>query len=195
MAPPPGWLGGLVPARIVLARGPELLITLGSMHAYPTGVELELQLVTRQPRPDLRFFGDEDSMRLGVAFADGRKWQGSSPGHWRESPPGPVLMFRGGSGSEYQRTQNLWLWPLPPPGPVTFALAWPGQGIAEATGEIDGQLLRAAATEAEKLWEPLSPEEQEAAMRAHRQRMLASAGGSYGTMVGYRVGPDPDDQK
>jgi hypothetical protein len=196
MGPPEGWLGGFVPLRLVLSRAPDTLVTLGWIAAYPTGVELELQVVTRQQRPELRsFMGDEDNLRLGVAFADGRKWQGGHPRQWKDTPPGPVLMYRGGSGSDHQYTQGLWLWPLPPPGPVTFALSWPQAGIAESTVQIDGGVLQAAATEAQKLWEPLSPEEEEAAMRSLRQGLLARAGGSYTTGVMYGVSAQDDDEK
>jgi hypothetical protein len=181
MGPPEGWLGGLVPLRVVLARGPEMLITLGSIEAYPSGVALELQVVTRQPRPGMRAFAGfgEDNLRLGVAFADGRKWQGGFPHNLRkDAPAGPLLMPQGGGGSEHHYTQGFWLWPLPPAGPVTFALTWPEGGIAEAIVQLDGERLRAAAQEAERLWEPLSPEEEEAAMRAVREG-IATRGGSY----------------
>src|SRR4051794_38203328 len=109
LGPPEGWLGGFVPLRLLVARGPEMLITLGSMRAYPNGVELELQVITRQPRSGIRSIdGGEEGLRLGVAFADGRKWQGVYQGQpWKESPPGPMLMQRGASGRSHEYSQEL----------------------------------------------------------------------------------------
>ena len=82
----------------------------------------------------------------------------------------------GGGGGDTQYTQRAWLWPLPPAGPVTFALAWPEQQIDEATVQVDGALFRAAAAEAQQLWPPLTPEERAAAMERR-------VGGSHGHAV------------
>lgn len=169
MGAPEGWLGGFVPLRIVLVRNARLLITLGPMEAYPTGVSIELQVTSRQPR---HFGGREDDdggMQVGVAYGDGSKWQGfgerwPSPGE--KSPPSPMMWSMGGGGSDRHFSYRYWLWPLPPPGPVTFALTWPERGVEETTIEIDSGVFRAAAEEAQKLWEPLTEEEEEAAMRA-----------------------------
>jgi hypothetical protein len=176
MAPPDGWLGGYVPRRVVLGRGPEHLVTLGPMEAFPTGVALELTITTRRPvhGPPLMMFGapDENGMRLGVAYPDGRKWQGG-----REFPPGPRtepsapnVWFSGGGGGGKHYAQRLWLWPLPPEGPVTFALSWRAAGIDETVTVIDGAIFRAAADEAEQLWTPLSAAEEQAIINEHWHR-------------------------
>jgi hypothetical protein len=195
MAPPEGWLGGFVPVRIVLARTAELALTLGPMEAFPTGVLLRLQIATRQLTRGLSpYIGMNDSgMRLGVAFADGSKWQGmrhNRPWPAGGSPPAPSVTFNGGGGGDNEFEQRLWLWPLPPPGPLTFALSWPERGVDEVTVEVDGTLFRAAATEAEQLWQPLTPEEREAATR---ERFEGHVGGSYAMSVGIEVGSaDPE---
>ncbi len=169
MGAPEGWLGGFVPTRIVLVANAQLLVTLGPMEAYATGVSIELQITHRQPHH--RFRGDDvnGGMQLGVAYGDGSKWQSlderwPSPGE--KSPPSPMMWSMGGGGSDRQQSSRYWLWPLPPPGPVTFALAWPELGVEETTTEIEGAVFRAAAEEAQKLWEPLTEEEEEAALRA-----------------------------
>ncbi|MCU1379300.1 MAG: hypothetical protein JWN29_2283 [Acidimicrobiales bacterium] len=173
MGPPDGWLGGIVSTRVVLTRGPERLITLGPMTAYPTGVDLVLTHCSRSPIAgplgDLHPGGS--SARFGVAYADGSKWQ-SAGGHPlqqldRAAPAGPLLLPRGGGGGGGRYRQELWLWPLPPPGPVTFAFAWPEEGVPESTVEVEGSLFQDAAARAEQLWEPLSPEEHQAIMQEH----------------------------
>jgi hypothetical protein len=164
MGPPGGWLGGFVPWRGVLVQSAELLVTLGSMEAFPTGVSMDLRVRTRQRALGFGHPRDLDAgMRFGVGFPDGSKWQGMGdhcPVPGASSPPPPVLWGMGGGGSEYSYQHRYWLWPLPPPGPVTFALAWPEAGVEEATVQIDGALFRAAAQEAKKFWEP-APDEDE----------------------------------
>lgn len=185
MGPPEGWIGGFVPMRAVLARTGEVAVILGAMEAFPTGVRLELLVLSRQPSHASRYLMDEQQgVRFGVAFPDGSKWQGGRP--WSRTPAPPMLMSQGGGGGDHEWQQQYWLWPLPPPGPVTFAVAWPEQGIPEATTQIDGAVFRAAAAEAIQLWQPLTPEEQAAAIRER----LGSPGGRSGMMVAYAVSDD-----
>lgn len=56
---------------------------------------------------------------------------------WAACPPGdepPVVILRGGSGSDLHRTQPLQRWLLPPEGTLTFAVAWPELDIEESSG-------------------------------------------------------------
>ena len=77
----------------------------------------------------------EEMLRFGMQFADGSKvtnLPGPLPGPPRgggEPPPGPVLQQSGGSGGDREWRQDYWVWPLPPPGPLTLACEWPGAGI------------------------------------------------------------------
>jgi hypothetical protein len=197
--PPEGWLGGYVPVRIILARTPDVVVSLGPLEAFPDGVSFELRTTTRQISdghdPLERSSG---GLRLGVALADGSKWQGGQAARFPSRPAtGPILVPGGGGGSDHNYTQNFWLWPLPPPGPVTFALTWPGAGIDEVTTQIDAALLRTAATQAQKLWDPLTPEEEQAAITA---RFAARArhrppGSSFGTMTAVRVDDDNEEDE
>ena len=144
MGPPDGWLGGFVPERVVLGRGPEHLVTLGPMEAFATGVLLELNVTTRIPvhGPDMFGMPTEGAMRLGVAYPGGGKWQGARefPPHVdpNQEPAAPHIQFCGGGGGGNNQRHQLWLWPLPPDGPVTFALTWQDAGIAETTAVVDG---------------------------------------------------------
>jgi len=162
-------MGGFVPVRPVLARTAEVVVTLEQFEAFPTGVRFELTVVTRRPSRRISgplWGGRGEGIRLGVAFPDGSKWQGM-PRSWPgpgETPSPPVLSMGGGGGNDSEYTHGAWLWPLPPAGPVTFALTWPEQHIDEATVQIEGALFRAAAAEAQQLWLPLSPEERAAAL-------------------------------
>jgi hypothetical protein len=106
-------------------------------------------------------------VRLGIGFSDGRRissvgtmLDGSSTSligaSDDEEPPDPeqqILMTpSGGSGSLRRSTQTYWVWPLPPPGPLTFACEWPAFGIEDTTVEIDADVIREAAARARSVW-------------------------------------------
>jgi hypothetical protein len=99
-------------------------------------------------------------LRFGVQFADGRKattvgaearwgWPGSEE---EEEPTGPVLSQGGGGGGGDLWTTEYWLWPLPPPGRLTFAVEWPSKGIELVMHEIDADIVIDASKQAETLW-------------------------------------------
>jgi hypothetical protein len=173
MGPPDGWLGGSVPGRFVLGRGPEHLITLAGIEAFTTGVLFDLVVTTRVPvhRPGMFGMPSEGGMRFGVSFPDGSKWQGAQLFPPRPdqtpTPTPPNVWFSGGGGGGNQQRHHLWLWPLPPPGPVTFVLSWTDAGIAETSTVLDGAVVRTAADESEQLWDALTREQQHALMTEH----------------------------
>jgi hypothetical protein len=137
--------------------------------AYPTGFEFEASLRTRRVseadadlatmwHPRLRK-GEipPEFLRLGVEFSDGAKatnlrhpWFAENP---EEAPGQPVLIPRAGSGSGANWDQRYWVWPLPPVGPFAFVCEWPAEGIPLTRAEIDGASIRAAADQAELLWD------------------------------------------
>jgi hypothetical protein len=127
--------------------------------AYPTGVCFDLVLVRRHRptssaahHPWFMRPGDADGPRFGIGFADGRKATVDRPLGGPESRPDIVLSNQGGGGSDRRWTGRMWLWPLPPPGPLTFAFAWAEQGVDETTVDIDAAPLLAAAARARELW-------------------------------------------
>ena len=46
----------------------------------------------------------------------------------------------------------MWLWGLPPPGPLTFTCVWPSHQIPPSQAVVDAALLLAAAARATTLW-------------------------------------------
>jgi hypothetical protein len=94
-------------------------------------------------------------LRLGVQFADGdvatNLGRPSFPSPDSE-PTGPVLLSDGGGGGGRRYDMRYWLWPLPPPGPVSFVCEWPARGIPESRAELDAQLILRAAERAIHLW-------------------------------------------
>ncbi|HEX6763636.1 MAG TPA: hypothetical protein VF094_12640 [Gaiellaceae bacterium] len=150
--PPGNELGVAVPIRYVLVRTDELAILLDGLVAFSTGVELEVTVKSRNRQESHEFHRLREDVHVGFRFADGRK--ATSLGHraWDEERPDPLLMQRGGSGSDRELRQRYWLWPLPPPGPLQAVVAWPERGIAEAEVEVDGAAILEAAARVDTLW-------------------------------------------
>jgi hypothetical protein len=167
VGPPPNVRPASVAFDAVLAQTPELAAWVSGGAASPQGLAFSLVVVSRRrpvadddplwPRP-----GRDATVRFGVGFADGRRATMDAP-PWRQVTEGDrapeiVLMGRGGHGSMRGWAREVWLWPLPPEGPVTFAFAWPSEGIEEVTVEVDSAPIRAAAARAVQLWPDDRPE-------------------------------------
>ena len=162
--PSDGVIGGWVPWRLVLARAEKAYAVLRNFEAYPSGLGFDLvtyfQEEPRGPRErGMHMMARPDGPRIGVLFADGRKAAtGSNPSTAPAQGPGdpqqPVLRPRGGGGSLGKWQMSFWLWPLPPPGRLTWIGAWPDVGTDEVSVDVDASVLEAAARETEVLWVP-----------------------------------------
>jgi hypothetical protein len=175
--PPSNELGSPVPLRVVLARTDQVAAALVGMTAYTTGVSFTFALRSRSSQneegfhPEMVFGGGalrrrpgeelpSELLRFGVQFADGRKARttldGDTPwgveGGEDKAPSGPILthLQSGGGGREWNT--DYWLWPLPPPGALTFAIEWPSKKIALSTHEVDASLIIEASKSSEVLW-------------------------------------------
>jgi hypothetical protein len=170
-----------VPATVVpvtvaldamLARTPDWAVWVGGASVTPEGIAFTLTVLGRVTTVDVHAIhpgmdgGSAAAPRFGVGFADGRKAVAGDRRFGHRLPTGDaereiVLSPRNGSGGRRRWTQTYWLWPLPPPGPLTFALSWPAEGIEETTVEVDSGPIREAAARAVELWpddRPLPPE-------------------------------------
>jgi hypothetical protein len=168
LGPPQGWLPGYAPERAVVFWTNDAILIAGRFDVYPTGAEFTLQIELRVPDDGRTFMPWEfqgspperdedlpdDLLRLGVIFADGSSWSNLDaprPG-LDEEPLGPVVVPRSGGSDRGRWAMNMWLWPLPPDGPLTFVAEWPKFGIPESRADVDGSSVRAAAVQAESLW-------------------------------------------
>jgi hypothetical protein len=166
---PEAVLAGVVAEELMLVRTDDAAVAITGLLAYPTGFEFILSVVLRREDRRGRMFerglhywavGDDEPLpaeflRLGVQFADGGVATNLGRPPFSPSgaePAGPLLLPDGGGGGGRRYDMRYWVWPLPPPGPVTFVCQWPAYSIPESRVEIDARLVLDAAARAIALW-------------------------------------------
>jgi len=171
-------LGAVLPQGVVLGRSDRAVVALSHAVAYSTGATFDFVAVARGlARSDAnRIFQEQQLyeeeelpdalLRIGFELADGRR--ASNLAGWRAhrklmsrdaDPEGPLLLPHAGAGGNSTRGKvtmkpGLWLWPLPPTGPLRISCEWPIVDIAMTTVEIDASTLLEAASRARSLWSP-----------------------------------------
>ena len=164
---PPRMTGGHVTGPVVIGRSGGLVVAVRQVLAFPAGVEVEVEAHARgsaggglaSTAADLP---GRSPLRFRVRFADGREAAQDDEAGLR-SGRGPMLTVSGSetsSGGPDGREDirlTLWIWPLPPPGPVTVTCSWPGRGLDGAGLVLDGDQLQAAASRAQPFWPESSP--------------------------------------
>lgn len=172
--PPRNLAGAVVTTPAMVARSALAEINVVAVRAYPEGVEFEVEASASSPdRPPHELYADSMAqpmpgnrppdvvLRFGVQLADGTAATTlQTPVAPLTRPDQHVLWRHAGSGdhvngSAINTQARLWLWPLPPPGAVTFAAEWPAFGIGVTSWELDGARMLDAAYKGRD--EPESP--------------------------------------
>jgi hypothetical protein len=157
----------VVPLELVLAQTGEVAVCISRLSGYPSGFEFDLVTMAApgaRAELDPMLFGPHqhhmlrstgpgelspELLRIGVQFADGSKATNVGGFHHdSDLPKGPVMHPGGGGGGGGDWRQSEWVWPLPPPGPLSFVCEWPAAGIELSRTEIDAQLILDAAARA-----------------------------------------------
>lgn len=171
---------GLSALSVVLGRSSSTVVLVEGVRCYPAGLVLRfvVQLRERGREARRRVFHELDvthgrgqlnlclppgGLRWGVELPDGRRVTtvddyspyNEMPEKFDETwiPDRPVLDGLGkatGWGGAWSR--DMWLWPLPPPGPLRLVCAWPDRDIAETSTVVDAGPLRLAAAQATGYW-------------------------------------------
>ena len=154
----PVWSRGpedMVPVALLVARTDTHAVLIDGLLVYPTGFDFDLAVRRHpcQPRHHRRHpHLWDDRLRLEVRFADGRSAD-NGPGPWPrpddEQLPDPPLLYQSTISPD---GGHVWLWGLPPPGPLTFACHWPAEQIPPSQTQLDAGLVLAAAARARTLW-------------------------------------------
>lgn len=169
--PPENVIPGAIPLELLLAASARAAVALRGRAAYPNGFEFDLVARCRAaiagelPSPSPFLLAGEHEfvhgrlsprfLRFGLEFPDGRKVTNlprSAPGTGADPGAGPILSGRDGSASNFAWQQTYWVWPLPPPGTLKFACAWPAFDIPESIVSVDSSLVIAAASRCAVIW-------------------------------------------
>lgn len=171
-------LPALLPISEILAVNDHVAIALLGVAVYRDGVEFRLERRLRRRDMPLKewsalceefmehtpFGGPADDagrLRFGVLLASGERALADRAPFFggadsMAEPDGHTLSRRGrgggGSGSTYSSSDHLWLWPLPPDGPVELVMQWPSLGIEETRMTVDGGALAELAARARPYW-------------------------------------------
>ena len=156
---PPHWLPGGAPLAVTVARSAHTAVRLTVGGVYPRGLALELLALLDPEGPDVEALhhhrGSSGELRFGMLWPDGRRAETLSP--WQHpmedaGRDGFHLHPEGGHGGGLTWRSDLWLWPLPPPGPVTVYLRWDARDVPETATWLDLTSVVEAADQAEELW-------------------------------------------
>ena len=154
---PPLMIGGHVTGPLLIMRSGRFVVAVRHVVAFPAGVEVEVEAHSRRTGPGPSDAREFRRLCFRVGLADGREAAQDDEAGLR-SGTGPVLIVTGSEASsggpdddEHVR-MSLWIWPLPPPGPVTVTCSWPAQGLHDAGIVLDGDAIRAAASQALPFW-------------------------------------------
>jgi hypothetical protein len=159
-------LPGSLAEDAVIAVSDEAAVMLRGFACYPSGFAFELAVTTRYEISDFEdpLHGDpfglwgrrpDGAGRFGVAFSDGRRATLERPRSMPEPAAAPIsIVPGGGGGGAGYYASGLFVQPLPPPGPVTFAVEWKSAGIEETLHTIDGELFIEAAKRAKRVFPP-----------------------------------------
>ena len=176
LGPPGDTLGYPVPIQRFVARTNQAVVALQHVVAFTEGCSFTLHLAVRRDSLDesvwaglveSHFGGDpevtqtEGDLKFGVRFPDGatattvdHPFHGWA--HPTDRPEPPMLTEAGGESSSsdrsYQGHRQLWLWPLPPPGPFEFVIEWHNMGIDTTSIVVDGTAIARAAEQAQPYW-------------------------------------------
>jgi hypothetical protein len=163
----------LLPVGEVLARTAGTVLAVSALEVYSTGVVIRVDSVLRRLGETAKDWswilhggfgrpadpsGEELHWRVVLAEGSTAEFGGFPHGRaWDEQPEGWSLSFAngggGGGGDErYDQHHGLWLWPLPPEGPIELVAEWRERGIPESRVTVDGAAILAAVPRVRSLW-------------------------------------------
>ncbi|PRA81053.1 hypothetical protein [Microbacterium sp. MYb66] len=167
----------LLPVSETLAVTDHLALGLFGVAVYSDGVEFRLEGRLRRNGMPAREWNDlcgdfvghgtmgaapdpAGRLRFGLVLGDGEKVLGEGfPFGGRDpssEPEGHTLSRNGsraGGGSHsYTSSDHLWLWPLPPEGPIEFVTQWPAFGVGERRVVLDGTAMRDLSGRVQRFW-------------------------------------------
>jgi hypothetical protein len=168
--PSEGTLPAIVPVGEIVHRSDDVVVEVEHVRVYPNGFTINLFILTNPhlghriaghamlggaaPDPGQRF------PRIGVRFADGRTAgrEATFRGHLDVAkddqgiPTEPILTMTGGGGGSSGYHFGVWVFPLPPAGPLEVYVSLPAADAPESKVVLDGGVVRSAAERARVIW-------------------------------------------
>jgi hypothetical protein len=163
----------LSPATEILATTAHVAVALTGIRVFSDGIEISITRHLRRLDLGYRewtelshaFMENRGGMgrqvgrlRFGVVLPDGRALRDGWPG-FGDPPAGDpratLVRTGGGSGGgshSFTGSDTLWLWPLPPAGPLELVLQWPDLGIPETRTIIDASPFAEFAARVTPIW-------------------------------------------
>jgi hypothetical protein len=172
LIPPADEVPRLYPVAELLASTDHVAIALIGAHVYSDGVELQIERRLRRrdlPRQEwMQLSGvfmehwhgkSADRLRYGLALSTGERVI-EGPRFFaadRTTPPAGSSLVRtggggGGGGHEFAAHDGLWLWPIPPAGPIELVVQWPAMDIAQTHTFLDATTFAELAGDARRFW-------------------------------------------
>ncbi|WP_414937272.1 hypothetical protein [Amycolatopsis sp. cmx-11-51] len=158
----------ILPWSMPLGRAERTIVALRGIEVWPEAVSFQLSVYSRDLLPgdpgegliDHRRVPDYNALLVGVLFPDGRRASSETISVPSASKPDqPVLRAQGLSGTSFHVDHEIFLWPLPPAGPLEFVVQWLDRDIEETHTSLEGTAIRNAAKEAGEIWPGLPARE------------------------------------
>jgi hypothetical protein len=160
----------VVPVNEIVHRSDKAVAQLDHLRVYPNGFTINLLILTNphleEARPESRMLVTggvgmvHRGPRIGVRFADGRTAgrEAAFLGHLdvakddRGVPTEPILTMVGGGGGSHGWYCSVWVFPLPPDGPLEVYVELPATDASESKVVLDGAVVRSAGERAKVIW-------------------------------------------
>ncbi len=149
----------------VVHQSDDAVVVVESLNVYPNGFTIQLGIHLNPHHPPenamrMRSVGPQRLPRVGVRFSDGReagrrvRQRGTAdlPKDEWGAPIEPFIGFHGGGGGTGGWHFGVWVYPLPPDGPLEIFVGLPAAGLTETNVTVDGSAVRAAASQASVVW-------------------------------------------
>jgi hypothetical protein len=141
-------------SAVLLARTEVVAVAITAIWAFTAGFEFWVHAQFRHDGHALQRQPEDQSLRIGVQFADGRKVAnvGRVPERAGSVPAGLILSPHSFGAGRRHQDRSYWVWPLPPAGPLSFVCEWAAFGIPESRAEVDARLVLDAARHSVQIW-------------------------------------------
>jgi hypothetical protein len=165
-------LGVALPDRVVVASSHQFAVIVGEITAYTRGFQVTagVRVSRRLSMEEREWFvpdiAGSSLLRFAIRYADGSETGGERPAiggglsnvgvleaALLEQPTGVHLIPVAASTTAYAGDSIYWVFPLPPPGPVTVTCEWVSAGVPPASIQLDGTAIRESGLRSAPLWD------------------------------------------